>query len=235
MGFTDLSCDSGLAIVNHFLSMRSYVVGYTPTQADVVTFKAFKKAPDAAKYPHAARWYKHISSFGTEFTTLPGDPSKPYTAYGPESTDIPVNVKKAPAPAADEDEDEDMDLFGSDDDEEDAALVAEREKNLEEYRKKSAAKTKPPAKSFITLDIKPIDDETPMDKLKVEVKKLLETKEGLKYSKDELKPVGYGIMKLQVHFTVEDEKVSVDDLQEELEQTFEDWIQSTDVAAMQKM
>ena len=127
------------------------VTSYGPSKADVVTFKAFKQAPDAAKFPHVARWYKPIASFEREFSTLPGDPSKPYTAYGPENAELPVNVKGAPA----EEEDDDMDLFGSDEEEEDPEVVAEREKRLAEYKKKKEAKPKPAAKSIVTMEVKP--------------------------------------------------------------------------------
>lgn len=126
---------------------------YAPSQADVVTFKAVKSAPDAGKYPHVARWYKHIASYEPEFSSLPGDASKEYTAYGPDNTEIPVNAKKAAAPAA-EDED-DMDLFGSESEEEDAEVVAQREKNLAEYKAKKQAKPKPAAKSIVTMEVKP--------------------------------------------------------------------------------
>jgi hypothetical protein len=35
-----------------------------PSQADTAAFDALKGAcPDKAKYPHAARWYRHIESF----------------------------------------------------------------------------------------------------------------------------------------------------------------------------
>lgn len=122
----------------------------SPSQADVVTFKAFSAAPDAEKYPHVARWYKHIASYESEFTTLPGDSSKAFTAYGPEGSDLPANPKDKP------EDDEDEDLFGSDSEEEDAAVVAERNKRLEEYKAKKAAKgPKPAAKSLVTLEVKP--------------------------------------------------------------------------------
>lgn len=123
---------------------------YEPTQADVVTFKAFKSEPEASKYQHVARWYKHIASFESEFATLPGDASKDYTAYGPENSELPINTKEE-APAA-EDED-DIDLFDSED--EDPEVVAERERNLAAYRAKKASKPKPVAKSIVTLDVKP--------------------------------------------------------------------------------
>ncbi|KLJ07358.1 hypothetical protein EMPG_17167 [Blastomyces silverae] len=271
MGFTDFSSDSGLAIANRFFSTRSYVEGYAPTQADVVTFKAFKNAPDAAKYPHAARWYKHIASYESDFATLKGDPSRSFTSFGPESTDIPVIAKK---PAADDD-DSDMDLFGSDDEEEDPELVAQREKNLEEYRKKKATKEEKIAKSFVTLEIKPMSSRTPMTQLRDEIKRYL-TKDGpaernglpldqdtrparpgIVYSADKFKDIGYGIKKLQVIFTVQDNLISVSDLQDDIENYFGDeglymekeivdedgevveeeegWVQSTDIVEMQKL
>lgn len=125
---------------------------YTASQADVATFKAISSAPDASKYPNAARWYKHIASYESEFPTLSGDASKPYTAYGPEAAEVTLNPAKAPAAA---DDDDDVDLFGSDDEEEDAEAARIREERLAEYRKKKEGKTKPAAKSVVTMDVKP--------------------------------------------------------------------------------
>ena len=126
---------------------------YSASQADAVVFKALSSAPDAAKYPNAARWYKHIASYEDDFPTLPGDASKPYTVYGPEVAEVTLNPAKAPA--AEEEEDEDVDLFGSDDEEEDAEAVRIREERLAEYRAKKEAKPKVAAKSIVTLDVKP--------------------------------------------------------------------------------
>ena len=58
--------------------------------------------------------------------------------------------------------------------------------------------------------------------------------DGLTWGASKLVPVGYGIKKLQVTLVVEDEKVSIDDLQAKVEAD-EDHVQSTDVAAMQKL
>ena len=124
---------------------------HAPSQADVVTYKAFTASPDAEKYPHVARWYKHIASYESEFPTLPGDASKAFTAYGPEGSEASANPKDKPA-----EEEEEEDLFASDSEDEDPAVVAERNKNLEEYKKKKAAKgPKPAAKSLVTLEVKP--------------------------------------------------------------------------------
>lgn len=49
-----------------------------------------------------------------------------------------------------------------------------------------------------------------------------------------LVPVGYGIKKLQIGCVVEDDKVGTDQL-EELITAFEDYVQSVDVAAFNKI
>jgi elongation factor 1-beta len=130
------------------------IYSHNPTQADVVCFKAIGKTPDATKYPHAARWYKHLASHETDFATLPGDASKAYSTYGPATSVATINPAKLPEKAAEED-DEDVDLFGSDDEEEDAEAVRIREERLAEYKKKKEGKTKPAAKSIVTMDVKP--------------------------------------------------------------------------------
>ncbi len=55
--------------------------------------------------------------------------------------------------------------------------------------------------------------------------------DGLTWGASKLVPVGYGISKLQVNVVVEDEKVSVDDLQGKIEGD-EDHVQSTDVVSL---
>lgn len=105
---------------------------YTPSQADVAVYKALPSAPDAASYPHTARWYKHIQSYEAEHATLPGDASKPHTAYGPSTS--------AAAPAAADDDD--IDLFGSDEDEVDEEAEALKAKRVAEYQAKKAHKPK---------------------------------------------------------------------------------------------
>ncbi|KAI1176941.1 hypothetical protein F4777DRAFT_544028 [Nemania sp. FL0916] len=232
MGFIDVLTDSGLTLLTGWLATRSYIIGHSPSQADVAVFKAIKSAPDSSKYPHAARWYKHIASFEDEFATLAGDASKPYTSYGPgeaeATTGAPVKTPAAEE-AADED---DVDLFGSDDEEEDAEAVRVREERLAAYREKKAAKPKTTAKSVVTLDVKPWDDETDMAALEAAVRSI--EKDGLVWGASKLVPVGFGIKKLQINLVVEDEKISLGDLEEEI-QGFEDHVQSTDIAAMQKL
>ncbi|KAF1841045.1 elongation factor 1 beta subunit [Cucurbitaria berberidis CBS 394.84] len=230
MGFTDLVSDAGLTLLNNWVKTRSYVLGYSPSQADVKVFQQIKQIPAPEKYPYAWRWYNHLLTFEGEFDTLPGDPTKEFTAYGPEAGDLTINPAKAPEKEA-EDDDE-IDLFGSDDEEDDAEAERVKAERLAEYNKKKAGKVKPAAKSIVTLDVKPWDDETNMDELKANVLSI--EQDGLVWGASQLVPVGFGIKKLQINLVIEDEKVSLTDLQQQIED-FEDHIQSTDVVAMQKL
>jgi len=231
MGFTDFAADAGMKLLERWLTTRSYITGYTPSQADVTCFKTISSTPDAAKYPQAARWYKHIASYEEEFGGLDGDKSKAFTEYGPTAAE--AEDGGAPVPAAGGDDDDDVDLFGSDDEEEDAEAERVKQARLAEYNAKKAAKgPKPAAKSIVTLEVKPWDDETDMKALEAAVRSV--EKDGLVWGASQLIPVGFGIKKLQINLVIVDEKVSVDELQEQI-QEFEDFVQSTDVAAMQKL
>merc|ERR1711902_345040 len=114
----------------------------------------------------------------------------------------------------------------------DAEAAKIREERLAAYAAKKAKKPALIAKTSVLLDCKPWDDETDMD----EMLKLVKTIEmdGLVWGANKLVPIGYGIKKLQVMCTVEDEKVSIDELQEKI-CDFEDFVQSCDVAAMNKI
>ncbi|TNY22419.1 elongation factor 1-beta [Rhodotorula diobovata] len=210
------------------LSLPATTHSYTPSQADVAVFKALPSAPDAATYPHTARWYKHIQSYEAEHETLAGDASKAYTAYGP-STSAAAPAAAAPAAA----DDDDLDLFGSSDEEVDPEAEALKQKRLAEYAAKKANKPKTIAKSLVTLDVKPWDDETDMAALEAFVRSI--EKPGLVWGLSKLVPVGYGVKKLQMTVVIEDDLVSLDELQEQIGEEGEEWIQSSDVAAMAKI
>lgn len=73
-----------------------------------------------------------------------------------------------------------------------------------------------------------IDDETDMKELEDTMRKI--EMDGLVWGGAKLIPVGFGIKKLQVNIVVEDEKVSIDDLQEKIAED-EEHVQSTDVVS----
>ena len=221
MGFGNLHTPAGLQSLNEFLAERSYIEGFTPSQADSVVFGGLSGAP-AADLAHALRWYSQINSYAAdERSSFPGQ-AKDLSAYG--------SAGAAAAPAADDDDD-DIDLFGSDE-EDDAEAERVKQERLAAYAEKKAAKKVVIAKSNIILDVKPWDDETDMK----EVERLVRTIEhdGLLWGTAQLKPVGYGIMKLVISCVVEDDKVGTDFLEEAIT-GFEDLVQSVDIAAFNKI
>jgi len=140
--------------------------------------------------------------------------------------------KAAPAPAAAGDDDDDVDLFGSDEEEDDEEKKRITEERLKAYNEKKAKKPKVIAKTSVLFDVKPWDDETDMEAMKKACVSI--EMDGLLWGASKLVPVGYGINKLQLMCTVEDEKVSIEELSEKMAE-FEDFVQSVDVAAMNKI
>ncbi|PWA33801.1 hypothetical protein CCH79_00017248 [Gambusia affinis] len=209
MGFGDLKSTSGLKVLNNFLSDRSYIEGFVPSQADVAVFEVLS-APPTADLCHALRWYNHIKSYQSQknrcdqrfvAVSLPGV-KRPLGQYGPAGV---ADATSGSAPAASkDDDDDDIDLFGSDE-EEDAEATKLKEQRLAEYAAKKAKKPALIAKSSLLLDVKPWDDETDMAKLEECVRSI--EMDGL---------VGTDIL---------EEKITA----------FEDFVQSMDVAAFNKI
>ena len=88
------------------------------------------------------------------------------------------------------------------------------------------------AKSNIIWDVKPWDDETDMKKVEESVRSVIA--DGLLWGTSKLVPLAYGIKKLQITCVVEDDKIGTDFLEEEILK-FDDYIQSVDIAAFNKI
>jgi len=154
----------------------------------------------------------------------------PQIAVCPAKKDIVP--KKEEKKEEKKDDDDDVDLFGSDSEGEDAEAEKIREERLAAYAAKKSKKPVLIAKSSLILDVKPWDDETDMKALETEVRKI-ET-DGLLWGASKLVPVAYNIKKLQITCVVEDDKVSIDWLTEQI-QEIEDFVQSVDIAAFNKI
>merc|ERR1712226_1222781 len=159
--------------------------------------------------------------------------SKPAAVAAPAKAE----AKKVDSDA--ESENDDDDFFASSDDEDEeskAAAEALKAKRVAEYNARKAEKAQKKgvvaAKSSITFDVKPWDDETSLDDLLVKIKEI--KLDGLVWGAAQKKPLAYGIFKLQLIAVVEDDKVSTDDLVEKIE-AFEDEVQSVDIAAFNKL
>merc|ERR1739848_514613 len=104
------------------------------------------------------------------------------------------------------------------------------------YNERKAAKEdkkgKVVAKSNIIFDIKPWDDETDLGEMEKLVRAI--EMDGLLWGTAKLVAVGYGIKKLQITCVIEDDKVSTDDLEEQITAN-EDHVQSVDIVAFNKI
>jgi len=149
----------------------------------------------------------------------------------PQAAPAAPAKKPAPADDSDDDDDDDDDLFGSDDEDDEEAERIKQER-LKAYAEKKSKKPGPIAKSNIILDVKPWDDETDMQ----EVERLVRTIEcdGLVWGASKFAKVAYGITKLQITCVVEDDKVGTDFLEEQIT-GFEDYVQSMDIVAFNKI
>merc|ERR1711872_502951 len=219
--FGDLKSSAGVKALDEFLAEHSYIEGFVPSQADTAVFEALAGAPKSDT-PHALRWYNHIKSFAAGMKQFP-KASKDGSAYT-------SGAAAAASKAADDDDD--VDLFGSDEEEDDEEKKRITEERLKAYHEKKSKKPALIAKTSVLLDCKPWDDETDMDAMLKSVKTI--EMDGLLWGASKLVPVGYGISKLQVMCVVEDAKVSIDELQEKICE-FEDYVQSVDIAAMNKI
>jgi len=221
------------AALNNALSGASYLSGFVASQADLAQFDSMSGAPDAKQHPHAARWYNHIASFSLgKRIRLPGSDG---------------GASAAPKAKAAKKDDGELDLWGDGGDEEEESyedMMARKKKEAEEKKAKDAkAKKKVIAKSTVVFSVKPQcvdgdddDDESggtiDLDEMKAAVRGI--ELDGLKWGASEFKEIGYGIKKLQIMCTVEDDKVSVDALQEMIEE-FEDLVQSVEIDAFNKV
>jgi len=206
---SSLSKADGAQQFDTYLADFSYVGGYTPSQADVEALTHFKEHPDA-KLENLSRWWRHVSSFSNdEKASFPGA-----TASG-------ESKKEA---------EEDFDLFGEGDEEEYEKELERRRKEAEE--KSGKKKKELVAKSSVIFDVKPWDDNTDMKAMEESVRTI--EMEGLLWGAAKLVDVAYGVKKLVINAVIVDDLVSTEDIEEKIKE-FEDYVQSVDIAAFNKI
>ncbi|KAE9048704.1 hypothetical protein PR003_g350 [Phytophthora rubi] len=222
--FDNLHQDAGLKKLNGFLTNRSYIEGFQFSAADAALFQQFTAVPDAAKFANVYRWYVHAAAkLGLRAILVTKKAAAAPKAAAP--------AKKA-AKEEDEDDDDD-DLFGDDDEEEDEAAKAAAAKRAEAAKASKKEKKKPVERSQVVIEVKPWEAETDLEELAAKIKAL--PVEGLTWGEGhKLVPVAFGIKKLLVQCIIIDDLVLLDDITEAIE-GFEDYVQSVDIASMNKM
>jgi translation elongation factor EF-1beta len=230
--------------MNDHLAGKTFLVGQRLTLADISNFMfmamgfvfifdgGFRKA-----MPNLTAWFERVAAqsaviahFGClkmcEKAMKPQDVSK-----------LPkVEVVAKPAAPAQEEkkaDDDDFDPFA--DEEEDEEAEKAKMERMKEIAKtaKNYGKAKPVAKSIIVWEVKPWGEETDLDEMAKLI--LAIEQDGLVWKTEYKKePIAYGVYKLVIGATVEDEKVSTDDIAEKIE-ALEDHVQSVDVQSFNKL
>ena len=209
------------------LKNQQWVGGQTPTAADAEAFEALKGqdlSPET--HPNVFAWFTLVFKFSDAI-------KKSWPAGGAAGKGgKKEGGKKGGKKDAKKEEkaDDDLDLFGDDDDDGEAAKAAAKAAKDAAGKKK---KKEVIAQSLVMFEVKPVDSDTNLDDLAQRIFKI--EMAGL-YWKTQYKkePVAFGIFKLIIGVTVEDEKVSVDGLQEKIEE-FEDMVQSVEILAFNKI
>ena len=220
--------------LNNLLKGKKWIVGDSVTMADIacasVLTPAFQLVFDAGfrkGRTDLAKWFEAFVALPQVVSTA-GSIKSCSKALKPTAPSGAAPAKKE----AKKDEDDFDDLFG-DDDEGDAEAAKKAAEAAKAQNKKKKEKKPVIAQSLVMFEVKPADSETDLDAL---AKKIFDIKMDGLYWKTQYKkePVAFGIFKLIIGVTVEDEKVSVDGLQEKIEE-LEDEVQSVDILAFNKI
>lgn len=219
------------------LAKDMFIGGTTPNAQDALTFEAFENtAPDAAVYPGIAGWFYLVHYFAAVREQWKKEEPK----KDDKKTDKKVEKKEEKKETK---KDELDDMFEVDEEEDIEAVKARQARmkaNLEKKKQKDAEKAKEGkakaaviAKSLIILDVKVWEQETDLDALAKLI--LAISMDGLVWKTEYKTPtVAFGMKKLVIGLVVEDDKVSVDDVIEQIT-AHEDLVQSVDIASFDKI
>jgi len=213
--------ETKLAEIEAFLTANNYLSGAALPDANdaQVYLDLAGNAPNKEKYPNFWYWYLNLSAF-----------AEPVLRAWIEKAEKKAGKKEAKEEKAEKNVEDD--LFGDDDDE-------EEKKKLEALKKAKAGekekkKKEVIARSIVIFNVKVFEVEQDLDAL---AKKIMEniTMDGLQWRTEYKKvPVAFGMNMLQMGCTIEDDKVSTDDLFEKI-QAWEDEVQSVDIESFQKV
>jgi translation elongation factor EF-1beta len=194
-----------MAKVNQYevqLAKGMYLNGsqLTSLDKDAADFlKPFAAELSPISHPNVFGWFSFVSKLSPKMMA-----------------NLPV-VAAAPAKKDAKKDDVDMDDLFGDDDEDDGAAAKAAAAKAKEASKPKKEKKKVIAMSIVFLEVKPLDDTIDLDALAPKIYKGI-VKDGLFWKTEYKKvPVAFGIFKLIVAFSCEDEKISVDDITEEIE------------------
>jgi len=238
--------------MNQHLQGKTFLVGNRFTLADMACFMplifafAFVLDPGFRKaMPEFSAWFARCAAQSCVMNTCGAvkmceKPLKPIDTTNlpkveapPKPASNPTASGAAPAKEEKKADDDEFDPF-ADDDEIDEEEYAAKEKRMAEIAAKAKKNAKVViAKSIVVWEVKPWGEETDLDVL---AKKILGIEMDGLFWKTEYKkePIAYGVFKIAIGATIEDDKVSTDVVQEMIE-AFEDEVQSVDIQSFNKL
>lgn len=92
----DVTTTEGISAFNVFIQSKSYVQGFKYTPKDIELFDKFQSIPNPSTFPHASRWYSHISTLKAKNN----DTKDPPTGAAAGTTTTSAKAAPATAPAA---------------------------------------------------------------------------------------------------------------------------------------
>ena len=228
--------ESCLVELEKSLANNLFIKGAHPSQEDATTFAKFEAAkcvPDQDKYPSVWAWYSLMVLFEDEVIKSWKPAEKPQ-GKGKEGKEGKGKDKKGKGKKEEKKEEkaeeDDMDLFGEENEDDKKAKEEMKKKNKE----KKKDKKKPIDKSHVIMEIKGWEENQDLEAL---AKKIISTikKDGLQWT-NEFKVITnvFGIEKLVIAFLAEDNKVSAQEIIDELE-SWEEEIQSVDVVSFNSL
>jgi len=206
--------DQSLADLNKYLSNKSFILGWGLTVSDESVYAKCSNDIDAVMYPHVARWCSFIGSFSpTTRKSWTGEEVDVYDLDDDDSEEDENESKKDKEKGNDDDDDDssddmdfdNLDTCDAEDDEETKKLMAKHADKIKEIHARQAAKAGK-AKTNITIDINPEDENTDMEELQERVTAI--EIEGLKwFGHGSIVPTCYGMSKITIMCQIVDVKV----------------------------
>jgi elongation factor 1-beta len=234
-----VSNTTDLETLEKSLTTQMYVTGHAPGCEDTLLFMQWfttKTEPCQAKYPALWAWFALLSLYNHTVLEL-WTKTAPVAQKGGQKEQAPKKAEVVVAPVVAV-ADECDDLFDEETPEEENARIQNAEKmrleKLEKAKNVKGAKPAIIAKSIILLDVKVWDMEQDLDVLAKKIQSDI-VKDGLVWKTEyQLLDVAFGIKKIRTGCVVEDDKVGVDDLVEEIE-SWEEEVQSCDIHTFNKV
>ena len=222
--------EAKLAEYEKKLEGNLFLAGANPGKIDAEVLETCTKAnfvPDQEKNPNFWAWYSVAVLFEDAVVKTWAEEKKSEKGQkGPKGKPKKEEKKE-------EKDDDDFDPFAEETEDDKKAKEEAKQKKKEEKGKKK--KEKKPEKSCVLLDVKGYESDQDLASLAKKIMKDIKM-EGLVWNKEfKLEEVAFGIKKIVMGLCCEDEKVSVDEIIEIMQEKYPEEVQSVEIVSFNKI